>query len=106
MSRTQRLVVQNGFHHQITQQQQGNHVSKVTIVTAISYVCGLLAVFVLVNEEMPEPYMDEVFHVQQARSYCVGNFSHVSSTLMSTISPQSLLAFSGIQRSLLRPDFT
>ncbi|KAK9062843.1 hypothetical protein SSX86_020033 [Deinandra increscens subsp. villosa] len=29
---------------------------------------------ILVNLIVPEPYMDEIFHVPQAQQYCVGNF--------------------------------
>jgi cytosine/uracil/thiamine/allantoin permease len=65
----------NGHQHSY---EQLPSTSKVTIVAAVAYVCGLLGVFILVNEEVPDPYMDEIFHVDQARSYCVGNFSYVS----------------------------
>ncbi|MFS8025527.1 putative dolichyl-P-Glc:Glc(2)Man(9)GlcNAc(2)-PP-dolichol alpha-1,2-glucosyltransferase [Helianthus anomalus] len=29
---------------------------------------------ILVNHIVPEPYMDEIFHVPQAQQYCLGNF--------------------------------
>lgn len=53
--------------------------TKILLVTSVSYVCALLAVFALTNEEVPQPYMDEVFHVDQVRKYCVGNFTQVCS---------------------------
>eukprot|EP00191_Tetraselmis_sp_GSL018_P012453 CAMPEP_0177594952 /NCGR_PEP_ID=MMETSP0419_2-20121207/10076_1 /TAXON_ID=582737 /ORGANISM="Tetraselmis sp., Strain GSL018" /LENGTH=44 /DNA_ID= /DNA_START= /DNA_END= /DNA_ORIENTATION= len=28
------------------------------------------------NGEVPEPYMDEIFHVPQAQRYCRGDFAH------------------------------
>ncbi|RWS24398.1 dol-P-Glc:Glc(2)Man(9)GlcNAc(2)-PP-Dol alpha-1:2-glucosyltransferase-like protein [Leptotrombidium deliense] len=48
---------------------------KIVVVTSIGYVSALLAIFVLVNEEVPKAYMDEEFHVKQAQKYCVGNFT-------------------------------
>ncbi|KAI1293800.1 Dol-P-Glc:Glc(2)Man(9)GlcNAc(2)-PP-Dol alpha-1,2-glucosyltransferase [Halotydeus destructor] len=48
---------------------------KIVIVTAIGYVCSLLTIFLMVNDEVPQPYMDEIFHIEQARAYCVGNFT-------------------------------
>ena len=34
-----------------------------------------LIVISLVNRQVPSPYMDEVFHVNQTRQYCNGNYS-------------------------------
>lgn len=67
----------NGHHHS---NKQVDKTSKYAIVAAVCYVSGLLLVFFLVNDEVPQPYMDEIFHVDQARSYCVGNFSYVSTS--------------------------
>ena len=56
--------------------------SKISWICFITfYIAGLVLGFLLVNEEVPDPYMDEVFHVDQARSYCVGNFTRVSTSL-------------------------
>ena len=33
--------------------------------------------FQYIYNEQPDPYMDEVFHVPQARQFCSGNFSNV-----------------------------
>ena len=52
--------------------------TRIVLITGIGYLSTLLAVFFLVSEQVPQPYMDEVFHVQQARAYFVGNFSQVS----------------------------
>ncbi|RWS07343.1 putative Dol-P-Glc:Glc(2)Man(9)GlcNAc(2)-PP-Dol alpha-1:2-glucosyltransferase-like protein, partial [Dinothrombium tinctorium] len=49
--------------------------SRIAIVSSIGYISAILAVFVLVNEEVSVAYMDEQFHVKQARHYCVGNFT-------------------------------
>ena len=51
--------------------------TRIILITGIGYFSTLLAVFFLVSEEVPEPYMDEIFHVQQARAYFVGNFTQV-----------------------------
>jgi hypothetical protein len=78
--------------------------TKVLLVTSIGYVCALLAVFALINEEVPNPYMDEVFHVDQARKYCVGNFTQVctfcreSHQSVNLTQKVCLLFDSGIQR--------
>ncbi|XP_014678723.1 PREDICTED: putative Dol-P-Glc:Glc(2)Man(9)GlcNAc(2)-PP-Dol alpha-1,2-glucosyltransferase [Priapulus caudatus] len=36
-----------------------------------------LSIYILtvINNEQPEPYMDEIFHIPQAQSYCEGNFT-------------------------------
>ncbi|KAK4231016.1 DIE2/ALG10 family-domain-containing protein [Podospora fimiseda] len=31
---------------------------------------------ILVNNFVPEPYLDEVFHIPQAQAYCEGNYGH------------------------------
>lgn len=76
---------------------------RIVIVTSIGYVCTMLTVFFVVNDEVPQPYMDEIFHVEQARAYCVGNFSQVSPRVfaddMSTIARPSPLPRSGTRRS-------
>lgn len=33
---------------------------------------------ILINRLQPVPFIDELFHVRQARQYCQGNYSHVS----------------------------
>ena len=55
---------------------------KIFVVTSVCYVCALLALFVLINEEVPDAYMDEEFHVDQARKYCVGNLTQVHQLLL------------------------
>ncbi|PQQ06855.1 dol-P-Glc:Glc(2)Man(9)GlcNAc(2)-PP-Dol alpha-1 2-glucosyltransferase isoform X1 [Prunus yedoensis var. nudiflora] len=34
----------------------------------------VVPISILVNQIVPEPYMDEIFHVPQAQQYCKGNF--------------------------------
>ena len=46
------------------------------LVTAF-YLAVSAAVFSLVNSVQPDPYMDEIFHVPQARKYCNGKFTEV-----------------------------
>lgn len=50
---------------------------RIVIVTSVGYVCAILTIFMVINDKVPSPYMDEVFHVGQARAYCVGNFTQV-----------------------------
>ena len=46
---------------------------------AVGLHAGLsLCVFNIINNEIPEPYMDEIFHIPQARKYCYGKFKEVS----------------------------
>ena len=48
---------------------------KFPLVLAV-YAVSLGVVGDLVSQKVGEPYMDEIFHVPQARSYCAGNFTH------------------------------
>lgn len=45
------------------------------LVTFGLYSCLLALTGTLVNQTVPDPYMDEIFHVPQAQAYCAGNFS-------------------------------
>lgn len=36
-----------------------------------------LSVFTIINNEQPSAYMDEIFHIPQARKYCYGKFKEV-----------------------------
>ncbi|VFQ90922.1 unnamed protein product [Cuscuta campestris] len=44
---------------------------------AVAFIASLwvIPVSVLVNLIVPEPYMDEIFHIPQAQQYCKGNFT-------------------------------
>ena len=46
------------------------------LVFLFVYTLSLGMVGDLVNKNVDQPYMDEIFHVPQARHYCAGNFSH------------------------------
>lgn len=35
-----------------------------------------ISYFLLINAVVPDPYMDEIFHVPQAKAYCLNDFSH------------------------------
>ena len=41
------------------------------------YVAVSAFLFTLINSVQPEPYMDEIFHIPQARKYCNGKFTEV-----------------------------
>ena len=56
------------------------------------------AVLALINTTVPDPYMDEVFHVPQAEKYCSGNFTHWDNKI--TTLPGLYLLSIGILRPL------
>lgn len=52
--------------------------NKISAITGFSYVSCILTIYMLIYDEVPQPYMDEIFHVKQVQSYCVHNFTQVS----------------------------
>ncbi|XP_050381341.1 dol-P-Glc:Glc(2)Man(9)GlcNAc(2)-PP-Dol alpha-1,2-glucosyltransferase [Argentina anserina] len=44
------------------------------IAVAMIVSLWVIPISILVNHIVPEPYMDEIFHVPQAQQYCRGNF--------------------------------
>ncbi len=48
------------------------------LVATAGYAAVTSAIAYQVNEHVPEPYMDEIFHIPQAQKYCTGNFRDVS----------------------------
>lgn len=45
---------------------------------ALAFLVLLFALtFFAIHNEQEDPYMDEIFHIPQAKQYCQGNFSHV-----------------------------
>ena len=48
-------------------------------------IIALVGLFMYVHDELPAPYMDEQFHVDQLHAYCAGNFSYVSTFFCSPI---------------------
>ena len=41
-----------------------------------------LVIFTLINQAQPTAYMDEIFHIPQARKYCYGKFREVVRPLL------------------------
>ena len=41
-----------------------------------------LGIFTLINQAQPTAYMDEIFHIPQARKYCYGKFREVVRLLL------------------------
>ena len=41
-----------------------------------------LGIFTLINQAQPTAYMDEIFHIPQARQYCYGKFREVVRPLL------------------------
>ncbi|KAJ8537799.1 hypothetical protein K7X08_014339 [Anisodus acutangulus] len=44
------------------------------IGVAVIVSSWVIAISILVNRIVPQPYMDEIFHIPQAQQYCKGNF--------------------------------
>jgi alpha-1,2-glucosyltransferase len=44
------------------------------LVVAAAVAGWAIPIAALVNSVVPEPYMDEIFHVPQAQQYCHGDF--------------------------------
>ncbi|KAI4356470.1 hypothetical protein L6164_000492 [Bauhinia variegata] len=44
------------------------------IIVALIVSLWIFPITMLVNRIVPEPYMDEIFHIPQAQRYCKGNF--------------------------------
>ncbi|KAK9195826.1 hypothetical protein WN943_003952 [Citrus x changshan-huyou] len=44
------------------------------IAVAVIVSFWVIPISIVVNRVVPEPYMDEIFHVPQAQQYCKGNF--------------------------------
>lgn len=53
---------------------------KFPLVLAV-YAVSLGVVGDLVSQRVAEPYMDEIFHIPQARRYCAGNFTEWDSKI-------------------------
>jgi hypothetical protein len=51
---------------------------RLTVLGTVCYVSTVLTIFLMLNDKVPTPYMDESFHVDQVQAYCAGNFSYVS----------------------------
>jgi alpha-1,2-glucosyltransferase len=56
--------------------------SAVLWLATAGYVAVTAAVFRLMNAQVPEPYMDEIFHVPQAKKYCNGKFTEARRQLI------------------------
>ncbi|XP_062095641.1 dol-P-Glc:Glc(2)Man(9)GlcNAc(2)-PP-Dol alpha-1,2-glucosyltransferase [Humulus lupulus] len=44
------------------------------VAVAVMVSLWVIPISILVNRIVPEPYMDEIFHIPQAQQYCKGNF--------------------------------
>ncbi|XP_075652892.1 dol-P-Glc:Glc(2)Man(9)GlcNAc(2)-PP-Dol alpha-1,2-glucosyltransferase-like isoform X4 [Castanea sativa] len=44
------------------------------VAVAVIVSLWVISLSILVNHIVPEPYMDEIFHIPQAQQYCIGNF--------------------------------
>lgn len=82
----------------------------------MALIVGLwvIPISILVNRIVPEPYMDEIFHIPQAQQYCNGNFkswdpmittppglyylslAHIASLFPGTLLLQQIMSFSDL----------
>ncbi|KAL7410973.1 DIE2/ALG10 family-domain-containing protein [Mrakia frigida] len=51
-----------------------NSSRKERLLALAGFLFFSIGAFVLVQKEVKEPYMDEIFHIPQAQQYCSGNF--------------------------------
>ena len=101
------LYANGNSDHQRPVQPIDETYRRIVIVTSIGYACTLLTIFFLINDEVPKPYMDEIFHIEQARAYCVGNFTQVSVVHFAiAYSDANISLDSGIRRSQHRQVYT
>jgi hypothetical protein len=66
--------------------------SIVLIATACIYFNLNYLILNLVNQNVIKPYMDEIFHVPQAQTYCLGNYNEVSKPFIKKIFYYKMLA--------------
>lgn len=61
----------------------------------ISVFVGILIVNLIVmyciNQVQQSPYMDEIFHIRQAKHYCQGNFTVVRKSYLSQFNTYDVL---------------
>ncbi len=55
-----------------------------------SFAALTSAIAYYVTNLVPEPYMDEIFHIPQAQRYCQGKFLEVSNMLNKNLSISQL----------------
>ena len=67
--------------------------NKMVLLIAIAFGFAVLAVMILINDQLPDPYMDEIFHVQQTQTYCKGNFSYVCPLFVDHLFVEFLLTY-------------
>lgn len=51
-------------------------------IISIFYLIILIFNYIVINHIQHEEFIDEIFHIPQARQYCDGNFSHVTIILL------------------------
>lgn len=55
-----------------------NKFSNRKLIILVGLMMCMLTIFFFIHEELPRPYMDEEFHVDQLHAYCAGRFTYVS----------------------------
>ena len=68
---------------------------------AVSIHAGLsLCIFNLINNTQPTAYMDEIFHIPQAKKYCYGHFNEVL-IIINTILFKMIVSFTPVSYDLM-----
>ncbi|KAL9931944.1 hypothetical protein V8E36_009259 [Tilletia maclaganii] len=72
-------------------------------LSPLLYAVPLSIAAALVNRTVPEPYLDEIFHIPQAQAYCEGKWDVWDPKL--TTPPGLYLVYVGLHRLVLGPVF-
>lgn len=54
---------------------------KISMFLFFAFCSLIIFASIIINQTQPVPFIDEIFHIRQARQYCRGNFHHVSTNL-------------------------
>lgn len=63
------------FYISTVKEQTMGHAAEISVFVSILIVN--LIVMYCINQVQQSPYMDEIFHIRQAKHYCHGNFTVV-----------------------------
>ncbi|KAI6675052.1 hypothetical protein NL676_002958 [Syzygium grande] len=67
-----RLALSGFASVEVGQGERGRLMGRVAVAVIVSL--WVVPMSILVNRVVPEPFMDEIFHIPQAQQYCRGNF--------------------------------
>ena len=55
----------------------------ILLIAAVIYFQISWLILNNINDSVPKPYMDEIFHIPQAQQYCLGNYNEVCKYILS-----------------------